>query len=222
MPDHFDALETRDPEVRERDLLGRLLTQVAHAKTNAPGFARILKDVDPRAVTSRAALARLPVTRKSDLKALQAEFRPARRTQRHAGREAGEDLRVARPDLRAGGPRARLVAYGARAARGRLPRGRPRRQRLRLSLHPGRLDARERRARVRVHGGADGGRADRDAGIDDRRPRRQRLHRHAVVPEADRREGRRAEGRHLVPEEGDGRRRVPAAGAAQRDGRARA
>jgi phenylacetate-CoA ligase len=76
MPDHFDALETRDPEVRERDLLGRLLTQVAHAKTNAPGFARILKDVDPRAVTSRAALARLPVTRKSDLKGLQAEFRP--------------------------------------------------------------------------------------------------------------------------------------------------
>jgi phenylacetate-CoA ligase len=76
MPDHFDALETRDAEVRERDLLGRLPTQVAHAKTNAPGFARILKDVDPRAVTSRAALARLPVTRKSDLKALQAEARP--------------------------------------------------------------------------------------------------------------------------------------------------
>jgi phenylacetate-CoA ligase len=76
VPDFFDALETRDPEARERDLLDRLAPQVAHAKTNAPGFARILKDVDPRAVTSRAALARLPVTRKSDLKALQAEARP--------------------------------------------------------------------------------------------------------------------------------------------------
>ena len=76
MPDFFDALETRDAEARERDLLGRLAPQVAHAKANAPGFARILKDVDPRAVTSRAALARLPVTRKSDLKALQAEARP--------------------------------------------------------------------------------------------------------------------------------------------------
>ena len=76
MPDFFDALETRDPEARERDLLDRLAPQVAHAKTNAPGFARILRDVDPRAVSSRAALARLPVTRKSDLKALQAEARP--------------------------------------------------------------------------------------------------------------------------------------------------
>jgi phenylacetate-CoA ligase len=76
VPDFFDALETRDAEARERDLLGRLAPQAAHAKANAPGFARILKDVDPRAVSSRAALARLPVTRKSDLKALQAEARP--------------------------------------------------------------------------------------------------------------------------------------------------
>jgi phenylacetate-CoA ligase len=76
VPDFFDALEIRDPEARERDLLQRLAQQVAHARANAPGFARILQDVDPRAVTSRAALARLPVTRKSDLKALQAASRP--------------------------------------------------------------------------------------------------------------------------------------------------
>jgi phenylacetate-CoA ligase len=74
--DHYDALETRDPAVRERDLFGRLPELIAHAKANAPGFARILKDVDPRAVTSREALAKLPVTRKSDLRALQAELRP--------------------------------------------------------------------------------------------------------------------------------------------------
>jgi phenylacetate-CoA ligase len=74
--DHYDALETRDPVAREGDLFGRLPDLLAHAKANAPGFARILKDVDPRAVTSREALAKLPVTRKSDLKALQAELRP--------------------------------------------------------------------------------------------------------------------------------------------------
>jgi len=36
-----------------------------------PGFARILADVDPHSVTTRAALARLPLTRKSDLSELQ-------------------------------------------------------------------------------------------------------------------------------------------------------
>ena len=46
MPDHFDALETRDPEARERDLLDRLPKQVAHAKANAPGFARIAAGSD--------------------------------------------------------------------------------------------------------------------------------------------------------------------------------
>src|SRR5499426_1872395 len=76
MSDHYDALETRDPEERERALLAALPKQVAHAKANAPGFARILRDVDSRRITTRAALAELPVTRKSDLKVLQAEVRP--------------------------------------------------------------------------------------------------------------------------------------------------
>jgi phenylacetate-CoA ligase len=71
MVEYYDAMETRDPEARERELLARLAGQVAHAQAHAPGFARILKDVDPREVGSRAGLARLPVTRKSDLKALQ-------------------------------------------------------------------------------------------------------------------------------------------------------
>ena len=49
---------------------------LAHAKDKAPGWARILKDVDPAAITSRAALARLPVTRKSDLADLQKSLPP--------------------------------------------------------------------------------------------------------------------------------------------------
>jgi phenylacetate-CoA ligase len=76
MAEHYDALETRDPEERERDLLARLAGQVAHAQARAPGFARILKNVDPREAGSRAGLARLPVTRKSDLKALQERAPP--------------------------------------------------------------------------------------------------------------------------------------------------
>ncbi len=53
-----------------------LAGQIAHAKRRAPGWARILSEVDPAAITSRAALAKLPVTRKSDLVALQKAERP--------------------------------------------------------------------------------------------------------------------------------------------------
>ncbi len=67
MADHYDSLETRDPAERERALMAALPAQVEHAKARAPGFARVLADVEPREVTSRAALAKLPVTRKSEL-----------------------------------------------------------------------------------------------------------------------------------------------------------
>jgi phenylacetate-coenzyme A ligase PaaK-like adenylate-forming protein len=76
LTDYFDQLETRDPQAREVALFAVLPKHIAHAKANAPGFARILRDVDPAAITSRAALARLPVTRKSDLKDLQRGDRP--------------------------------------------------------------------------------------------------------------------------------------------------
>ncbi|HEY5130423.1 MAG TPA: AMP-binding protein [Bradyrhizobium sp.] len=71
MSEYYDSLETRDPVEREKALLAALPGQIAHAQKNAPGFARILAGIDPRSVTSRAALARLPVTRKSDLADLQ-------------------------------------------------------------------------------------------------------------------------------------------------------
>ena len=71
MPEFYDALETRDPETRERALMSALPRQIALAKAKAPGWARILSEVDPAGVTGRAALAELPVTRKPDLIALQ-------------------------------------------------------------------------------------------------------------------------------------------------------
>src|ERR1700737_1312994 len=76
MADYFDTLETRDPEQRERAQLAAMPAQVAHAKAHAPAYARLLADVDPREVSSRAALSRLPVVRKSDLQELQRSDRP--------------------------------------------------------------------------------------------------------------------------------------------------
>ena len=71
MSNHFDALETRPAAERERRLLERLPDQVAHARTHSPHYGERLADVDPATITSRDALARLPVTRKADLMELQ-------------------------------------------------------------------------------------------------------------------------------------------------------
>ena len=73
---HYDTLETRTPAEREKALMQALPQQVAHAKANAPFFAGWLKDVDPAAVTSRAALAKLPVLRKSMLGEVQKKNPP--------------------------------------------------------------------------------------------------------------------------------------------------
>jgi phenylacetate-CoA ligase len=75
MADHLDTLETRDPQDRERDLMARLPQLISRAAA-APGWQRILKDVNPAEIASRAALAHLPVTRKSDLKDLQKDDMP--------------------------------------------------------------------------------------------------------------------------------------------------
>ena len=73
---HFDRLETRAPKQREAALMAALPKLIAHARRRAPGFGRILRDVDPAKIGSRKALAALPVTRKSDLAELQAKERP--------------------------------------------------------------------------------------------------------------------------------------------------
>src|SRR3977135_1536489 len=76
MPQYYDSLAARDPKERERLFIATRPGQMAHAKRRAPGWARILADVDPAGVNSRAALAKLPVTRKSDLAELQRAERP--------------------------------------------------------------------------------------------------------------------------------------------------
>src|SRR6202142_1173602 len=75
MPDHYDALETRDPGSREREQAAELPAIVARAMT-APGWAKHLKGVDPKTVNSLSGLAKLPVLRKADVAALQKENPP--------------------------------------------------------------------------------------------------------------------------------------------------
>jgi phenylacetate-CoA ligase len=69
MSDHYDALETRDPARREAEMFARLPEVLRNAMA-APAYAERLGGIDATAITSRAALARLPVLRKSDLPAL--------------------------------------------------------------------------------------------------------------------------------------------------------
>ena len=67
MNEHYDALEARDHTARETALMTALPAQVAHARDSSAAFHQILQDVNPATVTSRAALAALPVTRKHEL-----------------------------------------------------------------------------------------------------------------------------------------------------------
>lgn len=77
MNKHYDALETRDSVQREIALMAALPGHVAQAQRLAPAFAEILKGVDAAQVNSRAALAKLPVTRKHELLARQHAARAA-------------------------------------------------------------------------------------------------------------------------------------------------
>ena len=79
MTEFFDALESRDPAVREAALMAALPAHIAHAQAHSAAMREILAGVDAASITSRAALARLPVTRKSELLARQQASRAAGR-----------------------------------------------------------------------------------------------------------------------------------------------
>jgi phenylacetate-CoA ligase len=75
MPNHYDALEIRDPAAREREQFAGLPEILARAMA-APGWAKHLAGIDLKKVNSRAALARLPVLHKADVAALQTKNPP--------------------------------------------------------------------------------------------------------------------------------------------------
>jgi phenylacetate-CoA ligase len=70
MAGHYDKKEIRGSGAREKDLFKRLPAVLA-AAMKAPGYKRHFGKIDPRTITSRQALAKLPIQRKSDLPALQ-------------------------------------------------------------------------------------------------------------------------------------------------------
>jgi phenylacetate-CoA ligase len=72
----FDKLETQDPEQRERELFAALTRQIAYAKASATHYSRLLADIDPESIVDRAALAKVPLTRKSELHSLQRSAPP--------------------------------------------------------------------------------------------------------------------------------------------------
>ena len=76
MTSYFDALETRSPDARAEALAGLLPAQIRNAQSRAPALAELLAEIDPRDVIDRAALASLPVIRKSALGRAQSEAPP--------------------------------------------------------------------------------------------------------------------------------------------------
>lgn len=67
MIEFFDDLETLNQAERERRMFYRLPDHINQVVAKAPGWARQLSKIDPTVVTSREALAYLPVLRKADL-----------------------------------------------------------------------------------------------------------------------------------------------------------
>ncbi|MFM7659038.1 MAG: phenylacetate--CoA ligase family protein [Burkholderiaceae bacterium] len=65
-----DSLESNDPSAREQALFAALPSLLTRA-LQAPGWSDILRGVNAGDINNRAALAQLPVTRKSSLKELQ-------------------------------------------------------------------------------------------------------------------------------------------------------
>lgn len=76
MPAHFDAEETRAPEVREKALFGVLRTLLASVVETTPALRQQLDGISIDAMADRQSLQSVPVIRKGDLVALQAKAPP--------------------------------------------------------------------------------------------------------------------------------------------------
>jgi len=74
--DFYDELEVRDPAQREEMLFNGLVTQLKEAQKHAPYFKTLIGSIDASLIKDRAALATIPITRKSDLVNLQAKGNP--------------------------------------------------------------------------------------------------------------------------------------------------
>ena len=76
MNEFYDSLETRSSDERAAAQLALLRDQVEHARNNTRTYADTLEDIDARSITDFESFAALPLTRKSELLALQEKQRP--------------------------------------------------------------------------------------------------------------------------------------------------
>jgi len=74
--EYYDELEIRDPDERELSLFEALTRHLKATKEDAPYFQELFKDIQPGDIRARRDLEKFPITRKSDLAALQAANPP--------------------------------------------------------------------------------------------------------------------------------------------------
>jgi len=74
--EYYDKLERRNPQERETALFSALPNHINFVKNNAPGWAKLLSEIDPVEISSRETLATLPIIRKSELTARQTKNPP--------------------------------------------------------------------------------------------------------------------------------------------------
>ena len=76
MSEYYDSLETRSSDERTEAQLLALRAQLAHARDNTAAYAAALDEIDLDSIRDFEAFAKLPLTRKSELIALQREQLP--------------------------------------------------------------------------------------------------------------------------------------------------
>ena len=76
MNEFYDQLETRSSEERADAQLTALRTQLGHVAQNTSAYADAFSNIDIASITDFESFAQLPLTRKSELIALQAKHRP--------------------------------------------------------------------------------------------------------------------------------------------------
>ena len=212
----YDTLETRDPAEREAAVLAALPQIIAAAKERSSAYRRLLASVHPKDIVDRRRLGGAAAHQKIFVNRAAAARPAVWRVRHHAALRAPPRFCLARADLRARGPRARLLAFRPGAIRGRVPRRRPRAQHVFLSPHPGRRDGGERRRCAWLPGDPCRHRADRATTAHDRRFEAGRLCRDTLIPESADRPGCQRGQRHFHLAQGAGRGGSPAFGAARR------
>ena len=76
MNEFYDQLETRSSDERAAAQLSALRAQLSHVTRNTSAYADRFREIDIDSITDLEAFSRVPLTRKSELIALQVEQRP--------------------------------------------------------------------------------------------------------------------------------------------------